>query len=976
LHDPHGLAVDGAGDLFIADLADNRVVEVPADGSSATAIDPTVNGIGLENPGGVAVDSAGDLYISDNVNHRVVVAPAGGGAATAIDETLFDAGLGEVFGVTVDGGGDLFIVEGGLEGNHNIVEELQRSQPPTLTFPTLTAVGSTDTTDGTQTVQIMNIGNEPLTLTALVYPADFPDAGEDSNACTGSAILVAGQECDVSVEFIPMNSGPLRESVTLTDNALNGIGAQQSIPAVATGEALAALTSPAPGTVLPGPTVTFTWTPSAAAKYYWLSVGSTGVGSSNLFNTGRAPITSSTAGGLPTNGETIYVRLTTYFNTVQIHIDYTYTAATLAALISPAPGTALPGSSVTFNWTAGTGATGYSMWLGSTGVGSYNLRATAETTATSVTVAGLPTNSETIYVRLYTFYNAVLAYTNYLYTAGTQAAMTSPAPGALLPGSSVTFNWSAPPGATGYSMWLGSTGVGSYNLHATAETTATSVTVTGLPTNSETIYVRLFTYFGGALAPTDYTYTAATPVMPMSPSPGAILSSPTVTFKWTATSGATGYRLSLGSTGVGSNDVYDSGQSMATSATATGLPAKSETIYARLSTNIHAAEQHSDYTYTDAVPPVHAVPASPAPGSVVAGSSATFTWTAGNGVESYQLFLGTTGVGSYNFFNSGHTSATSASVTGLPTYGQTIYARLYSEINGTWQFVDYTYTEAGSPVPAALSTPAQGSVLPGSSATFTWTAGGGVESYQLFLGTTGVGSSNLYNSGHTAALSASVTGLPTYGQTICARLFSEVAGTWQSFDYTYSEAGSPILAALSTPAPGSVLAGSSATFTWTAGGAVESYQLLLGNVGVGSDNLFISGDTTATSASATGLPTYGQTIYARLLSNVAGTWLSVDYTYTEAGSPVPSALIAPTPGRLLSGSSATFTWTAGGGVESYQLYLGTTGTGSYDLYDSGHTPALSASVTGLPDKVQTIYARLFSDIGGVWRYTDYTYAQR
>ena len=35
---------------------------------------------------------------------------------------------------------------------------------------------------------------------------------------------------------------------------------------------------------------------------------------------------------------------------------------------------------------------------------------------------------------------------------------------------------------------------------------------------------------------------------------------------------------------------------------------------------------------------------------------------------------------------------TSATVTGLPSNGETIYATLYSLINGVWQSVQYTYT--------------------------------------------------------------------------------------------------------------------------------------------------------------------------------------------------------------------------------------------------------------------------------------------
>jgi hypothetical protein len=272
---------------------------------------------------------------------------------------------------------------------------------------------------------------------------------------------------------------------------------------------------------------------------------------------------------------------------------------------------------------------------------------------------------------------------------------------------------------------------------------------------------------------------------------------------------------------------------------------------------------------------------SPAPGSVLAGSTVTFTWNAGSGVTLYQFQLGTLGVGSSNVFESGHTAALSASVTGIPAFGQKLYARLYSQIKGIWSSVDYTYTEAGSPVLAVLSTPAPGSVLSGANVTFTWTSGGGVKAYQLNLGTLGVGSTNLYNSGHVFGLSASVTGIPTFGQKVYARLWSDsVAGVWQFVDFTYTAAGAPVKAALTSPAPGSTLTGSTVTFSWTTGGGVSDYQLNLGTTGVGSTNLYNSGHTTATSAAVTRLPTTGVKIYARLWSFANGAWQSTDYTYT------------------------------------------------------------------------------------------------
>jgi hypothetical protein len=64
-----------------------------------------------------------------------------------------------------------------------------------------------------------------------------------------------------------------------------------------------------------------------------------------------------------------------------------------------------------------------------------------------------------------------------------------------------------------------------------------------------------------------------------------------------------------------------------------------------------------------------------------------------------------------------------------------------------------------------MTSPAPGSVLPGSSATFAWSSGTGVTAYTLMLGTTGAGSSDIYSSGSTTATSATVNNLPTGGLT-------------------------------------------------------------------------------------------------------------------------------------------------------------------------------------------------------------------
>jgi hypothetical protein len=169
---------------------------------------------------------------------------------------------------------------------------------------------------------------------------------------------------------------------------------------------------------LTGPSVTFDWSSATGANLYYLSIGSTGVGSNNLFNTGWRDVTSWTATGLPTNGETVYVRITTDYNGLVAHSDTTYKAAKQAELTTPAPGTALVGSSVTFDWSAGTaGATLYYLSIGSTGAGSSNIYNSGWRNETSQAVTDLPANDETLYVRLSTDFGGTVVHTDFTYTA-------------------------------------------------------------------------------------------------------------------------------------------------------------------------------------------------------------------------------------------------------------------------------------------------------------------------------------------------------------------------------------------------------------------------------------------------------------------------------------------------------------------------------------------------------------------------------
>ena len=164
--------------------------------------------------------------------------------------------------------------------------------------------------------------------------------------------------------------------------------------------------------------------------------------------------------------------------------------------------------------------------------------------------------------------------------------------------------------------------------------------------------------------------------------------------------------------------------------------------------------------------------------------------------------------------------------------------RLYSLINGAWQSTDYTYVSAGTATQAVLTTPPPNTSTPlsGTSVTFSWTPGNSATHFEFYVGSTGAGSSNLYNSGNVTATSATVSDLPSNGETLNMRLYSLINGAWKYTDYTYVANGAPVAAALTTPTPNTLtpLTGTSVAFSWTPGNTATHFEFYVGSTGVGS----------------------------------------------------------------------------------------------------------------------------------------------
>ena len=128
---PLGLALDTAGNLYIADAYNSMVRKVATSGTITTVAGSTLSGFGgdggaatsaqLRGPFAVTVDAAGNLYISDTFNH-VVRKVAADGTITRVAGTgtrgysgdgglATEAKLNYPEGLAVDSAGNLFIAD-------------------------------------------------------------------------------------------------------------------------------------------------------------------------------------------------------------------------------------------------------------------------------------------------------------------------------------------------------------------------------------------------------------------------------------------------------------------------------------------------------------------------------------------------------------------------------------------------------------------------------------------------------------------------------------------------------------------------------------------------------------------------------------------------------------------------------------------------------------------------------------------------
>ena len=218
LNGPWGLASDPQGNLFIADLNNNRIRKVSADGTMTTVVGDGTNGYAtdgqlatatsISNPAAVALDVAGNLYVADSGHNIVRKVSAATGLTWAIagnsnptftgdagPATL--AGLYGPYALTLDSQGNLYIAD----IFHHRIREVQNSQA-TLSYQPI-RVGRTSPAQS-QTVE--NDGNSPLNFTNL-NPDSNAAISASATSCVVGTPLAVDATCVIGAELSPQVTG-------------------------------------------------------------------------------------------------------------------------------------------------------------------------------------------------------------------------------------------------------------------------------------------------------------------------------------------------------------------------------------------------------------------------------------------------------------------------------------------------------------------------------------------------------------------------------------------------------------------------------------------------------------------------------------------------------------------------------------------------------------------------------------------------
>ena len=179
---PSGVAVDGSGNVYLADKGNHKIRKITSAGIVTTLAGSTVigsaDGTGsaatFNGPTGLVVDTAGNVYVADALNNNIrkitssgiVTTIAGNGIAGSFNAIGIAASFNDPSGITIDAAGNLYVADTG----NNKIRKITAAGAVT----TLAGSGTAGSDNGTGTTASFNY---PFGLTVdstgNVYVADY-----------------------------------------------------------------------------------------------------------------------------------------------------------------------------------------------------------------------------------------------------------------------------------------------------------------------------------------------------------------------------------------------------------------------------------------------------------------------------------------------------------------------------------------------------------------------------------------------------------------------------------------------------------------------------------------------------------------------------------------------------------------------------------------------------------------------------------
>jgi predicted outer membrane repeat protein len=213
-----GVAVDGNNTVYISDQQNNQIIKVTSGGTASVL---AITGTAISGPEGIAVDAAGNIYLAEAGGTMLHITPAG------VSTPMINTGVSSPYGLAFSGSGVLYMVD---QGNGGIYQWNLLSTGFASTGTTAIGTSSTE-----QDATLENDGNASLTLSSISAPV--PAHTASGTTCSTSTPLAVDAICTAGIVFKPAANGVPPETGTETYGGTGFTAATETITGTATGDA-------------------------------------------------------------------------------------------------------------------------------------------------------------------------------------------------------------------------------------------------------------------------------------------------------------------------------------------------------------------------------------------------------------------------------------------------------------------------------------------------------------------------------------------------------------------------------------------------------------------------------------------------------------------------------------------------------------------------------------------------------------------